>query len=160
MPARQYSLSALDATRLKMPIWKVGWMAGWFWVVSCRLVSFQLARQYSLSALDAWRLKMPIWRLVHGASGCSAPSGTMSHQPIIICNVVSRLWTIKGKGKSGLFYSLSALKTPTGEDGIFAQVKFTNKHSGALLFRQIFFSISCEKQNLIWIWWFLLKMCL
>ena len=157
---RQYSLSRDCARRLKTQDATLkSWLDGsWFWVVSCRLVSFQLARQYSLSALDAWRLKMPIWRLVHGASGCSAPSGTMSHQPIIICNVVSRLWTIKGKGKSGLFYSLSALKTPTGEDGIFAQVKFTNKHSGALLFRQIFFSISCEKQNLIWILWFSLKM--
>ena len=30
-------------------------MAGWFWVVSCRLESFQLARQYSFSALDASR---------------------------------------------------------------------------------------------------------
>ena len=52
---------------------------------------------------------MPIWRLVHGASGCPAPSGTMSHQPIIICNVLSILWIIKGKGKSGLQCSSSAL---------------------------------------------------
>ena len=77
-----------------------------------RLVSCQLVIRFSLSltaALNASRLKMPIWRLVHGASGCPAPSGTMSHQPIIICSVFSILWTIKGKGKSGLQCSSSAL---------------------------------------------------
>ena len=157
---RQYSLSRDCARRLKTQDATLkSWLDGsWFWVVSCRLVSFQLARQYSLSALDAWRLKMPIWRLVHGASGCSAPSGTMSHQPIIICNVVSRLWTIKGKGKLGVFCSLSLLlKVKMGSSLKYNLGGYTNKHSWALLFRQILFSISCKKQNLIWIWRFSLK---